>query len=88
MGEGSFDIAPTWTAIIALGVFLYVLVDGSGLGIGILWTFAPEDGPGPFVGAINLVGGGNGTFIIPGGVAVLAVFLVVFVMIIPAEPFR
>ena len=28
MGDGSFDLVPIWTAIIALGVFLYVLLDG------------------------------------------------------------
>jgi hypothetical protein len=26
MGDGSFDLVPIWTAIIALGVFLYVLL--------------------------------------------------------------
>ena len=36
MGDGSIDLVPIWTAIIALGVFLYVLLDGFDLGVGIL----------------------------------------------------
>ena len=42
MGDGSFDLVPIWTAIMALAVFLYVLLDGFDLGVGILWGFAPE----------------------------------------------
>src|SRR5260370_27227592 len=35
------DLVPIWTAILAVGVFLYVALDGFDLGVGILYSFAP-----------------------------------------------
>ena len=39
---GLLDLVLIWTAIIALGVFLYVLLDGFDLGVGMLYGFAPS----------------------------------------------
>ena len=36
------DFVPIWTVILAVGVFLYVLLDGFDLGVGILYGFAPD----------------------------------------------
>ena len=36
------DFVPAWILILALGLFLYVLLDGFDLGVGILYGFAPE----------------------------------------------
>lgn len=41
MSSGIPDLVPIWTAIIALSVFLYVLLDGFDLDTGILYGFAP-----------------------------------------------
>ena len=34
-----------WAAIIAFGIFVYVLLDGFDLGLGILFPLAPSIGP-------------------------------------------
>ena len=36
------DLVPLWTLILALGILLYVLLDGFDLGVGILYGFAPD----------------------------------------------
>ncbi len=36
------SFVPIWTAILGIGVFLYVLLDGFDLGVGILYGFAPD----------------------------------------------
>ena len=36
------DFVPLWTVILGLGVFLYVMLDGFDLGVGILYGFAPH----------------------------------------------
>jgi cytochrome d ubiquinol oxidase subunit II len=38
----SLDLVPIWTVILGLGVFLYVLLDGFDLGVGMLFGFAPD----------------------------------------------
>ena len=87
MGDGSFDLVPIWTAIIALGVFLYVLLDGFDLGVGILWGFAPEAERSRVMNAIAPIWDGNETWLILGGLALLAVFPLAFAIIIPAVYF-
>ena len=39
----AFDLVPIWTAILAVSVFMYVLLDGFDLGVGILFPLAPDD---------------------------------------------
>ena len=39
----SLDLVPVWTLILAFAVFMYVLLDGFDLGVGILFPFAPGD---------------------------------------------
>ena len=36
------SFVPIWTVILAIGVFLYVLLDGFDLGVGILYGLAPD----------------------------------------------
>ena len=87
MGDGSFDLVPIWTAIMALAVFLYVLLDGFDLGVGILWGFAPEAERSRVMNAIAPVWDGNETWLILGGLALLAVFPLAYAIIIPAVYF-
>lgn len=87
MGDGSIDLVPIWTLIMALAVFLYVLLDGFDLGVGILWGFAPEAERRRVMNAIAPVWDGNETWLILGGVALLAVFPLAFAIIIPAVYF-
>ena len=39
----ALDLVPIWTVILALSVFMYVLLDGFDLGVGMLFPFAPDD---------------------------------------------
>ena len=36
------SFVPVWATIIAAGIFLYVLLDGFDLGVGILYGFEPD----------------------------------------------
>ena len=87
MGDASIDLVPIWTVIIALGVFLYVLLDGFDLGVGILHGFVPEQDRDTVMNAIAPVWDGNETWLILGGLALLAVFPLAFAIIIPAVYF-
>jgi cytochrome d ubiquinol oxidase subunit II len=86
--DGSiFSLVPIWTFIMALGVFLYVLLDGFDLGVGILFGFAPRRDQTVIMNSIAPVWDGNETWLILGGLALLAVFPLAFAIIIPAVYF-
>ena len=38
-----FDLVPIWALILGVAVFMYVLLDGFDLGVGMLFPFAPSD---------------------------------------------
>jgi cytochrome bd ubiquinol oxidase subunit II len=79
------DLVPLWTAIIALGVFMYVLMDGFDLGVGMLFPFAPNDHARDLMMAsVAPVWDGNETWLVLGGIALLAVFPLAFAIIMPA----
>lgn len=81
------DLVLIWTVIIAIGVFLYVLLDGFDLGVGMLYGLEPVDQRAQVMNSIAPVWDGNETWLILGGVALLAVFPVAFAIIIPAVYF-
>jgi len=83
----AFDLVPIWVLIIGLGVFLYVLLDGFDLGVGILYGFAAEQDRPMLMNAIAPIWDGNETWLILGGLALLAVFPLAFAIIIPAVYF-
>ncbi len=84
---GLLDLVLIWTVIIAVSVFLYVLLDGFDLGVGILYWFADERDKPMVMNAIAPVWDGNETWLILGGVALLSVFPLAFAIIIPAVYF-
>jgi len=82
------DLVPIWAAILAVGVFLYVLLDGFDLGVGILYGFASDRTSRNLVmNSIAPVWDGNETWLILGGVALLAAFPLAFAIILPAVYF-
>ena len=82
------SFVPIWTAILAIGVFLYVLLDGFDLGVGILYGFAPDTPSRNLImNSVAPVWDGNETWLILGGVALLAAFPLAFAIIIPAVYF-
>jgi len=84
----SLDFVPLWTAILGLGVFLYVLLDGFDLGVGILYGFAPDTTSRNLVmNSIAPIWDGNETWLVLGGIALLAAFPLAFAVILPAVYF-
>ena len=82
------DLVPLWTVILGLGVFLYVLLDGFDLGVGTLYGFAPDGAARNLVmNSIAPIWDGNETWLVLGGVGLLAAFPLAFAIIIPAVYF-
>jgi cytochrome d ubiquinol oxidase subunit II len=82
------DLVPLWTALIALAVFYYVVFDGFDLGVGILYGFAPDAPSRSLVmSSIAPIWDGNETWLIFGGLGLLAAFPLAFAIIIPAVYF-
>src|SRR5512142_2933985 len=83
-----FDFVPLWTGILGLGVFFYVLLDGFDLGVGILYGFAPDrDARSLVMNSIAPIWDGNETWLVLGGVGLLAAFPLAFAIILPAVYF-
>src|SRR6201996_8290202 len=84
----SLSLVPIWTAILAIGVFLYVALDGFDLGVGMLYSFAPDrQARNLFMNSIAPIWDGNETWLILGSLGLLAAFPVAFAIIIPAVYF-
>ena len=82
------DLLPIWTGILAIAVFFYVALDGFDLGVGILYRFAPDrEARNLLMNAIAPIWDGNETWLILGGLGLLAAFPVAFAIIIPAVYF-
>ncbi|MFE0753974.1 cytochrome d ubiquinol oxidase subunit II [Inquilinus sp. NPDC058860] len=74
-----------WAAIAAAGVFMYVLMDGFDLGVGILFPWArTEEDRDLMMSSVAPIWDGNETWLVLGGVVLLAVFPVAFSIILPA----
>jgi cytochrome d ubiquinol oxidase subunit II len=83
-----FDFVPVWTCILGIGVFFYVLLDGFDLGVGILYGQAPDrDSRNLMMNAVAPVWDGNETWLVLGGLGLLAAFPLAYVIIIPAVYF-
>ena len=81
----TLDLVPIWTFILGLGVFLYVLLDGFDLGVGILFGFAPDTASRNLImNSIAPIWDGNETWLILGGVGLMAAFPLAFAIIMPA----
>ena len=79
------DLVPIWTAILGVGVFMYVLLDGFDLGVGILAPLARDDDARTLMmNTVAPVWDGNETWLILGGMGLLAAFPLAFAIIIPA----
>jgi cytochrome d ubiquinol oxidase subunit II len=80
-----FDFVPIWTLILGAGIFFYVLLDGFDLGVGMLHGFQPDTESRTLVmNSIAPVWDGNETWLVLGGVGLLAAFPLAFAIIIPA----
>lgn len=82
------DFVPLWTMILGLAVFLYVLLDGFDLGVGILYRFLPDKESRQLaMNSLAPVWDGNETWLVLGGLGLLAAFPLAFAIIMPAVYF-
>ena len=83
----SHALVPVWTVILGLGVFIYVALDGFDLGVGMLHGLVKPSERETVMSSIGPFWDGNETWLILGGVGLLAAFPVAFAIIIPAVYF-
>ena len=82
------DFVPVWTLILGMAVFFYVLFDGFDLGVGMLFGFAPDaTSRNTIMNTIAPVWDGNETWLVFGGLGLMAAFPLAFAIIIPAVYF-
>ena len=79
------DLTVIWAFIIAFAVFAYVVMDGSDLGIGVLFpTFEPGQERDQAMNSIAPVWDGNETWLVLGGGGLFAAFPLAYAIILPA----
>lgn len=82
------DLVPLWTVLLGLAVFYYVVFDGFDLGVGMLYGFMADSGSRDIaMNSIAPIWDGNETWLVFGGIGLLAVFPLAFAIIIPAVYF-
>src|SRR5215217_661434 len=82
------DFVPIWTLILGMAVFLYVMLDGFDLGVGMLYGFAPDlKSRNTIMNSIAPIWDGNETWLVLGGIGLLAAFPLAFAIILPAVYF-
>ncbi|MBP2316793.1 cytochrome d ubiquinol oxidase subunit II [Azospirillum soli] len=82
--EGSL-LTLAWVGIVGFAVFMYVLMDGFDLGIGILYPFAPsEESRDVMMNTVAPVWDFNETWLILGGAGLFAAFPIAYAVVLPA----
>lgn len=83
--EGFVDLPLVWFALIGTAIFLYVLLDGFDLGVGILFPFAPSDQcRDRMMNSIAPFWDGNETWLVLGGGGLFAAFPLAYAILMPA----
>lgn len=78
-------LATIWAFLIAFGVFMYVVMDGFDLGIGILFKSArDENWRDRMMFSVAPIWDGNETWLVLGGGGLLAVFHIAYAILMPA----
>lgn len=79
------DLALVSAAVIALGVLVYIVLDGFDLGVGVLFAVAPgEAARATMMNSIAPVWDGNETWLILGGAVLFAAFPLAYAVALPA----
>lgn len=74
-----------WYGIIGIGIFMYVLLDGFVLGIGILFPYAAnEEERDVMMNSVAPIWDGNETWLVLGGAGLFAAFPIAYAIILPA----
>jgi cytochrome d ubiquinol oxidase subunit II len=83
--ENVLDLPLAWYGLILAAVFLYVLLDGFDLGVGILFPFAPTDScRDRMMNSIAPFWDGNETWLVLGGGGLFAAFPLAYSILMPA----
>src|SRR5258707_9572197 len=81
----TIDLPTIWAGIIGFGVFLYLLLDGFDLGIGLLFPFFDREGEREvMLNTVAPVWDGNETWLVLGGACLYGVFPVAYSTLLPA----
>jgi len=79
------DLAVVWAFIIAFAVFVYVVMDGFDLGLGILFPLFPEKADRDIImNSVAPVWDGNETWLVLGGGGLMAAFPLAYAVLMPA----
>jgi cytochrome bd ubiquinol oxidase subunit II len=82
---GSIDLPLIWAFIIAFAVFVYVVMDGFDLGLGILYPLFPEKTDRDVImNSVAPVWDGNETWLVLGGGGLMAAFPLAYAVLMPA----
>ena len=82
---GMIDIATVWAFIIAFAVFVYVVMDGFDLGLGMLFPLFPKkEDRDVMMNSVAPVWDGNETWLVLGGGGLMAAFPLAFAVLMPA----
>jgi cytochrome bd ubiquinol oxidase subunit II len=79
------DLATVWAFIIAFAVFVYVVMDGFDLGLGILFPLFPAKADRDVItNSVAPVWDGNETWLVLGGGGLMAAFPLAYAILLPA----
>src|ERR1700694_5070410 len=82
------DFVPLSTLILGLAILFYVLLDGFDLGVGMLYRFVPDrTSRDLMMNSIAPIWDANETWLVFGGLGLLAAFPLAFAIIMPAVYF-
>jgi cytochrome d ubiquinol oxidase subunit II len=83
--SAALDLPLIWAGLLALAVFLYILLDGFDLGVGILFPFAATDEQrDQMMNSVAPVWDGNETWLVLGGAGLFAAFPAAYAAMMPA----
>jgi cytochrome d ubiquinol oxidase subunit II len=83
--EGFLDLPLMWFGLLVTALFLYVLLDGFDLGVGILFPFAPSDEcRDRMMNSIAPFWDGNETWLVLSGGGLFAAFPLAYAILMPA----
>jgi cytochrome bd ubiquinol oxidase subunit II len=83
--SGASDIATLWAFIIAFAVFVYVVMDGFDLGLGLLFPLFPQKADRDVImNSVAPVWDGNETWLVLGGGGLMAAFPLAYAVLMPA----
>jgi cytochrome bd ubiquinol oxidase subunit II len=79
------DLPLIWAIIIGVGVYMYILMDGFDLGVGILFPSARSEAERDIMmNSVAPIWDGNETWLVLGGAGLLAAFPLAYAIILPA----